>query len=164
MRHMFPQTLAISGNSREAAIDPIYVRPLRPDDRPALERWFATVSMASRYARFLGFVTELSPQMWRYLTEIDRHDHVAFVAFYDGRLAGVGRWIREDPDTAEIGPVRIIATRAQFPTGPAKRPDLEDVIFAGGLIRHWDGTATLFAGLSDAEAGAIRIADPMAAL
>ena len=57
-----------------------------------------------------------------------------------------------------------IATRAQFPEGPAKRPDLVDVIFAGGLVRHWDGSATLVTGLSDAEAGYLRIPDPMAAL
>jgi hypothetical protein len=69
-----------------------------------------------------------------------------------------------DPQTGRTDPVRIIATRAQFPAGPAKRPDLVDVIFAGGLVRHWDGTATLFTGLSDAEAGYLRIPDPMATL
>ena len=69
-----------------------------------------------------------------------------------------------DPMTATTGPVQIIATRSQFPPGPAKRGDLVDVIFAGGLVRHWDGTATLFAGLSDAEAGCARIPDPMANL
>ena len=67
-----------------------------------------------------------------------------------------------DPETATTGPVRIIATRSQFPPGPAKRSDLVDVIFAGGLVRHWDGTATLFAGLSDAEAGFLTTQDPMA--
>ena len=65
-----------------------------------------------------------------------------------------------NPATAKTGPVRIIATRPQFPPGPAKRADLVDVIFAGGLLRHWDGTATLFAGLSDAETGYVRILDP----
>jgi len=69
-----------------------------------------------------------------------------------------------DPRTGRTDPVRIIATRAQFPPGPAKRPDLVDVIFAGGLVRHWDGTATLFTGLSDCEAGYLRIPDPIAAL
>lgn len=69
-----------------------------------------------------------------------------------------------DPDTAETGPVQIIATRSQFPPGPAKRTDLVDVIFAGGLIRHWDGTATLFAGLSDAETGFVRIFDPFSGI
>ena len=69
-----------------------------------------------------------------------------------------------DPETRAVDPVRLIAVRSQFPDGPAKRHDLVDVIFAGGLVRHWDGTATLFAGLSDAEAGYVRIQDPMARL
>ena len=69
-----------------------------------------------------------------------------------------------DPGTGRTSPIRLIATRSQFPQGPAKRPDLVDVIFAGGLLRYWDGTATLFAGLSDAEAGYARIPDPFAEL
>jgi len=43
----------------------------------------------------------------------------------------------------------------------AERPDLVDVIFSGGLLRHWDGTATLFAGISDAEAAFLHMPDPM---
>ena len=58
------------------------------------------------------------------------------------------------------GPLRVVATRADFPSGPAKRTDLRDVIFPGGLIRHADGTATLYAGLSDAQAGQATIPDP----
>jgi hypothetical protein len=57
-------------------------------------------------------------------------------------------------------PLRIIADRSLFPAGPAKRADLADVIFSGGLTRHWDGTATLFAGIGDAEAAYLRIPDP----
>jgi hypothetical protein len=57
-------------------------------------------------------------------------------------------------------PLRIIAERRQFPAGPAKRPDLADVIFSGGLTRHGDGTATLYAGVGDAEAAYLRIPDP----
>lgn len=56
----------------------------------------------------------------------------------------------------------IIASRSDFPDGPAKRPDLVDVMFSGGLIRRTDGTATLYAGLSDAEAGCVLLPDPFA--
>jgi hypothetical protein len=66
------------------------------------------------------------------------------------------------PDTRRAGALRIIARRCDFPEGPAKRPDLADVLFSGGLLRHGDGTATLFTGLSDAEAGYLRMDDPMA--
>jgi hypothetical protein len=65
-----------------------------------------------------------------------------------------------DPAAGVATPPRIIADRSLFPAGPAKRPDLADVIFSGGLTRHWDGTATLFAGVGDAEAAYLRIPDP----
>lgn len=67
-----------------------------------------------------------------------------------------------DPETRRSTPVRILCERKDFPAGPAKRPDLEDVVFLGGLIRHPGGTATLYAGLSDAEAAAALVADPFA--
>ena len=66
-----------------------------------------------------------------------------------------------DPQTRTAGPIQIIAQRSMFPAGPSKRLDLVDVIFSGGMLRHWDGTATLFCGMSDAEAGYITIRDPM---
>ncbi len=66
-----------------------------------------------------------------------------------------------DPRTETASPLRIIATRKNFPLTPSKRsPELDDVIFPGGLIRHSDKTATLYAGLSDTSAGRITIPDP----
>ena len=44
--------------------------------------------------------------------------------------------------------------------GESKRPDLQDVIFSGGLLRLGHGRARLFAGLSDAEAGSLDLPDP----
>jgi acetyltransferase len=82
----------------------VELRPIRPEDQPALQRWLATVSPESRYARFLGYVSDLSAPQWRYLTSVDGHDHVAFVARRGGEIAGVGRWIRfaDEPEVAEI--------------------------------------------------------------
>lgn len=65
-----------------------------------------------------------------------------------------------DPVTREPGPMRIIATRRDFPPGESKRPDLQDVIFSGGLARTGEDRAWLYAGLSDAEAGRVLIKDP----
>lgn len=65
-----------------------------------------------------------------------------------------------NPKTHKASPIKILATRENFPKGEAKRPELEDVIFPGGLIRHRDGSATLYAGLSDAQAGCVTLADP----
>jgi hypothetical protein len=65
-----------------------------------------------------------------------------------------------NPKTAQSTKVKIICERRDFPAGAYKRPDLIDVVFTGGLNRHPDGTATLYAGLSDAEACAAEILDP----
>nr|WOZ50631.1 AncX [synthetic construct] len=65
-----------------------------------------------------------------------------------------------DPETQEATPMKIIAVRSNFPEGPAKRPDLADVVFSGGLVRKEDGTAELYVGVSDAEAHRITIPDP----
>ncbi|QYR20230.1 DUF1861 family protein [Paenibacillus sp. sptzw28] len=65
-----------------------------------------------------------------------------------------------NPETCEKTPIKIIAARSDFPEGPEKRPDLEDVIFSGGLIRLNNGRAMLSVGVSDAEAYRIEIPDP----
>lgn len=65
-----------------------------------------------------------------------------------------------NPELHRYTDVKIIASRSMFPDGPAKRSDLEDVIFSGGIVRNNNGTASLYAGVSDAEAHVIVIPDP----
>lgn len=65
-----------------------------------------------------------------------------------------------NPETSAFSKMKLIATRNQFLPGPSKRPDLVDVVFSGGLIRKSDGSADLYAGISDAEAQKITIMDP----
>ena len=65
-----------------------------------------------------------------------------------------------DPGTGAHSPIAIVASRADFPPGPSKRPDLNDVLFTAGIIRNDDGTATLYTGMSDCEASCAEITDP----
>jgi hypothetical protein len=65
-----------------------------------------------------------------------------------------------DPSTRACSAPRIVCERRDFAPGAAKRSDLLDVVFLGGIVRHPDGTASLYAGLSDAEAHVARIDDP----
>jgi hypothetical protein len=65
-----------------------------------------------------------------------------------------------NPETGEHSDIELIAVRAKFLPGASKRPDLADVVFSGGLVRKPDGTADLYAGISDAEAHRLTIADP----
>lgn len=65
-----------------------------------------------------------------------------------------------NPNTMKYSSMKLIATRDNFPKGPAKRPDLIDVVFSGGLIIENDDSAVLYVGVSDAEACRIDIPNP----
>lgn len=65
-----------------------------------------------------------------------------------------------NPETGAFSDMELIATRSHFLPGPSKRPDLVDVVFSGGMVRKQDGTADIYAGISDAEAQKITIVDP----
>ncbi|WP_160043667.1 MTP-1 family protein [Paenibacillus sp. USDA918EY] len=66
------------------------------------------------------------------------------------------------PSDLTFTDMELIAVRDRFLPGPSKRPDLQDVVFSGGLIRKEDGTAVLYAGIGDADAQRIVIDDPFA--
>ena len=82
-------------------------RPIRPDDKAALESGLHRLSEQSVYRRFLSPKPGFTAAELRYLTEIDGHDHVAIVIDDPdelGELIAVGRWVRlaDEPATAEI--------------------------------------------------------------
>ncbi len=65
-----------------------------------------------------------------------------------------------DPETSAVTPSRVIISRDCFPEAPAKNAGLVDVVFTSGIVRHGDGTATVYTGLSDAAVGSAVIPDP----
>lgn len=64
-----------------------------------------------------------------------------------------------DPVTRECTDLRILAERREFLPGPSKRPDLEDVLFSGGLLQDGE-SALLYAGVSDCEVQNIVVLNP----
>lgn len=81
----------------------VWLRPIRPDDRDALQRGLGRLSEEARYTRFFGPMPQLSQRMLRYLTDVDHHDHEAIVAVdpATGEGLGVARYIRLEPDGRE---------------------------------------------------------------
>jgi GNAT superfamily N-acetyltransferase len=79
-----------------------WLRPLVRDEIEPLRTVFGAMSAESRYSRYLQAVSVLTPGMMRTLTAVDGTDHVAWLATVDGRPAGIGRYFREGPWTAEI--------------------------------------------------------------
>lgn len=66
-----------------------------------------------------------------------------------------------DPFKHTASPLKIIATRDNFPVGASKRPELEKVIFLGGINEGGiDKKFDLYAGLGDAESGVTTIDYP----
>jgi acetyltransferase len=89
------------------------LRPIAPEDQPALERFARGLSSDSRYLRFHAAVTELPANAGTILTHVDGHDHFALVATHPADRAnaaggdvivGVARMIRERDaqDAAEV--------------------------------------------------------------
>lgn len=68
-----------------------------------------------------------------------------------------------DPETVTHTEMKLLAVRADFLPGSSKRPDLQDVVFSGGLIRLENGKALLYAGVSDAQAQVLEVDDPFRA-
>lgn len=119
---------------------PIVLRSLRPTDGAIVEAVFACLSPRSRYARFLGLVKALSPQMLRSLTDVDDHDRIAIVAFSrDGaaeKPLGIARFTRsaEDPELAEAA-VAIIDEAQQKGLGRILSVALARAAVARGIRR-----------------------------
>ncbi|MCB0825723.1 MAG: GNAT family N-acetyltransferase [Armatimonadetes bacterium] len=71
-----------------------HLRLVHPDDKPLFVEWLGNLSPLTRYNRFLRIKTSFSVAEQKYLTEVDGENHFCIVALYEGRLAGVVRFIR----------------------------------------------------------------------
>ena len=65
-----------------------------------------------------------------------------------------------DPKAHAILDERIIATRASYPAGPAKKPELADCAFTSGIVARPDGKCDLYSGLGDTMQGRTVIDNP----
>lgn len=86
----------------------VLFRPIQPSDRELLQAGLRELSPESRYRRFFRHIEHFTEEQLRYLTEVDGHDHVAWIALLPEatgsiRGVGVGRYIRikHEPEIAE---------------------------------------------------------------
>jgi acetyl coenzyme A synthetase (ADP forming)-like protein len=81
----------------------VHVRPIRPEDAPAHRAFFSHQSAESVYRRFFGAKRELTDAEVKHFTTVDYHDRMAFVAFLQDEMIGVGRYDRlATSDRAEV--------------------------------------------------------------
>jgi acyl-CoA synthetase (NDP forming)/GNAT superfamily N-acetyltransferase len=81
----------------------VHVRPVRPDDRPALERFLAGLSDESRLLRFFSFVKDVSAAAGRF-SDVDYRDRHGLIALHgpDQEIVGHGFYAVERPGRAEV--------------------------------------------------------------
>ena len=86
-----------SARHRAAGAPQPWVRPVRADDLPALNRFYLGLSPASRRLRFHGAVNALPPSALRQLAAPDDAMHATLVAesTAGGHLIGEARYVRE---------------------------------------------------------------------
>jgi acetyltransferase len=80
----------------------LLIRPITPDDKPLLVAGLRALSPESAMKRFLSPKVSFSKAELRYLTEVDQHDHIAYVALEDDVLVAVARCVRTGPDVADV--------------------------------------------------------------
>lgn len=85
---------------------PAHLRPITPQDAPALQAFHVGQSERSRYLRFFQDKERLTEEDLERFTVVDHHDHVALVAVAPGedgdRILAVGRFERTEGDEAEV--------------------------------------------------------------
>jgi RimJ/RimL family protein N-acetyltransferase len=79
-----------------------HLRPLRRGETEPLLEVFAAMSEASRASRYLVGMSRLPRAVLAALTDVDGCRHAAWLATVDGRPAGIARYLRTAPGTAEV--------------------------------------------------------------
>jgi acetyltransferase len=88
--------------------DTLHIRPIRPEDAPALEKFFSGLSPRTIYFRFFSPLKQLPPGMLARFTQIDYDRSIALMAFlqYEGyeKMVGIARFIGDtNPKNVEFG-------------------------------------------------------------
>ena len=81
---------------------PVHLRPILPDDGPALQDFHHRLSAQSVYFRFFTLKPELTEADLRRFTDVDYVDRVALVAMSGTEIIGVGGYDRIDAERAEV--------------------------------------------------------------
>jgi acetyltransferase len=80
----------------------VQIRPIKPEDKHLLVDGLRRLSPEAAFKRFLSPKVRFSDAELKYLTEVDGHNHIAYVAVLGDTLVAVGRVVRVDEETADI--------------------------------------------------------------
>ena len=80
----------------------MHIRPIRPEDADALQRFHVAQSPESTYFRFFAPMARLADRDLIRFTHVDHHDRVALVLVSGEEIVAVGRFDRIDARDAEV--------------------------------------------------------------
>ena len=83
----------------------LLIRPIVPEDKALLVAGLRALSPEAAMKRFLSPKVSFSAAELRYLTEVDQHDHIAYVMLSGDQLVAVARCVRVGPDVADVAVV-----------------------------------------------------------
>ena len=84
-------------------VEEIAIRTIRVEDVVLVEQMSADLSVESLYYRFFAGVPVLPQGFLRQLRNLDHDHHEAVIAVCDGRVIGIGEFVRSaDPSRAEL--------------------------------------------------------------
>jgi acetyl coenzyme A synthetase (ADP forming)-like protein len=78
----------------------VLVRPVRPDDGPALRAFLTGLSEEARWLRFFAGTADLE-RAAELAADVDHHDRFGLVALHEGAVIGHAVFLRTAPDRAE---------------------------------------------------------------
>src|SRR5690625_6590641 len=82
---------------------PMHIRPIRPEDAPALQELHLRQSPLSQYYRFFAPMERISERDLHRFTHVDHDDRVALVLTSEDRILAVGRYDRRSEEhTSEL--------------------------------------------------------------
>lgn len=84
-------------------------RMLTPDDRGALAALLTRVSPDTSYARFHGFVKELTTPVLNRLLDLEQGRHEAVIAETDEGIVAIARYVRDTPTSADAEAAIVVA-------------------------------------------------------
>jgi acetyltransferase len=82
----------------------VSIRPVRPGDEAAEQRFLERLSRETRRLRFMGFAAPVDADLAHFYTHVDYDRHMAFVCEHEGELVGEARYVgNPDRRSCELG-------------------------------------------------------------
>jgi GNAT superfamily N-acetyltransferase len=110
------------------------LRPLDRGESEPLLAVFDGMSDWSRYRRYLVGMPRLPKPMLDALTNVDGCRHAAWLATVDGRPSGIGRYVRDSADTADLA-FEVVDEQQGRGLGSALLDTVATLARANGLTR-----------------------------